>query len=213
LSSDRQAVASRSRKEEGVSDLASLDIDDRLWEHVFAASPLVLVGTREPDGGHDFAPKHKIVTPGAHFGFVCRPSHATWRNAVREEAFTVSWPGPRQIVLASAAASPRCEDGEKKTLRAMPTIPAEVVEGALVEGCRLYVECRLERVIDDLGEDGLLLGRVVAARADPAALREAPAADGRLVHDQPLIAYLHPSQFALIDHSTGFPFPKDFSRD
>ena len=103
-----------------MSDLASVEIDDRLWEHVFVASPLVLVGTREPDGTDDFAPKHRIVTSDAHFAFVCRPSHATWRNALREEAFTVSWPGPRQIVMASAAASPRCEDGEKKALRRKP---------------------------------------------------------------------------------------------
>ena len=196
-----------------MQELVPLSIDPQLWDHVFVAAPLVLVGTREPDGRPDFAPKHRIVTLPEHVGFACRPSHATWRNATRERAFTVSWPGPRQIVMASAAASPRCEDGEKKTLRALPTIPAEKVEGELVDGCRLYVECQLERVVDDLGDDGLLIGRVVAARADAAALRGDAVPDGRLVHDQPLLAYLHPSQFALIDHSTGFPFPKEFSRD
>jgi hypothetical protein len=34
-----------------------------------------------------------------------------------------------------------------------------------------------------------------------------------LVHEQPLLAYLHPNQFALIEHSAGFPLPKDFHRD
>lgn len=195
-----------------MSDLVSIELDEELWERVFVVSPLVLVGTRELDGQQDFAPKHRVVTLAGHLGFVCRPSHATWRNAVREGAFTVSWPSPRQIVMASAAASPRCEDGEKKALRALPNRPATLVKGALVEGCRFHVECRLDRVLDDLGDEGLLLGRVVAAHADRNALRSATVPDGTLVHDQPLLAYLHPSQFARIDHSTGFPFPKDFTR-
>jgi flavin reductase (DIM6/NTAB) family NADH-FMN oxidoreductase RutF len=195
-----------------MSDLVPIELDDELWEHVFVVSPLVLVGTREPDGRHDFAPKHRVVTMQGHIGFVCRPSHATWRNAVRERAFTVSWPGPRQIVMASAAASPRCEDGEKMALRALPTVAAKSIDGALVDGCRLHVECRLDRVVDDLGEDGLLIGKVVAAHAERNALRSKAIPDSNLVHDQPLLAYLHPSQFARIDHSNGFPFPKGFNR-
>ncbi len=196
-----------------MSDLVPIELDDELWERVYVVSPLVLVGTREPDGSQDFAPKHRVVTLPSHFGFVCRPRHATWRNAVRERAFTVSWPSPRQIAMASAAASPRCEDGEKKALRALPTLPARSVEGGLLDGGRFHVECRLERVLDDLGEEGLLLGRIVAAHADRKALRSRSVPDGALVHDQPLLCYLHPNQFALVDHSTGFPFPKDFTRE
>jgi flavin reductase (DIM6/NTAB) family NADH-FMN oxidoreductase RutF len=195
------------------TDPVKLEVDDRLWERVYAVAPLVLVGTREPDGSHDLAPKHRIVTIADRFGFVCRPSHATWRNALRERVFTVSWPSPRQIVMAAAAASPRCEDGEKKTLRALPTRPASTVDGALLEGGRLHLECRLDRVLDDLGEEGLLLGRVVAAQADPKALRRDDLDDGLLVYDQPPIAYLHPDRFALIERSAGFPFPKGFHRD
>lgn len=196
-----------------MSELVPVGVDDELWEHVLVVSPLVLIGTREADGAQDFAPKHRVVALGRHFGFVCRPEHATWRNAVREGAFTASWPGPRQIVMAAAAASPRCEDGEKRSLRALPRLPASSVEGALVDGCRFHVECRLERIVDDLGDEGLLLGRIVAAHADRKALRSRNVPDGRLVHDQPLLAYLHPSQFALIEHSTSFPFPKDFTRE
>ena len=196
-----------------MSGLVPIEIDDALWERVFTVSPLVLVGTREPDGHYDFAPKHRVVSLKRHFGFVCRPSHATWRNALREGAFTVSWPGPRQIVKAAAAASPRCEDGEKKTLRALPTVAAKSVDGMLVDGCRFHLECRVERVLDEFGDDGLVLGRVAAAHADARALRSRAISDGALVHDQPLLAYLHPTQFALIDQSSGFPFPKGFTRD
>ena len=81
-----------------------------------------------------------------------------------------------------------------------------------MDGCRFHVESHLESVLDDFGDEGLLLGRVVAAHADRNALRSKAVPDGDLVHDQPLLAYLHASQFARIDRSTGFPFPKDFRR-
>lgn len=196
-----------------MSDQISLELDDSLWDHVFQVSPLVMIGTREADGGYDFAPKSRIVnlTP-RHLGFVCRESHATYRNAVRERAFTVSWPGPQQIVMTSAAAAPRCEDGEKKTLKGLPTVAAREVDGKLLAGCSLNVECRLERVIDDLGEDQLVIGRVVAAWASPDAMRSATTPDHEIVHKRPILAYLHPSQFATIDKSVGFPFPKGFTR-
>ncbi len=197
-----------------MSDLVALELDGLLWDRVFQVSPLVVVGTREPDGGHDFAPKHRIVmlTP-QHLGFVCRPSHATYRNAVREQAFTVSWPGPKHIVMTSAAAEPRCEDGEKKSLKGIPTVAAEKIEGEFLAGCSLNVECQLDRVIDDLGDDELLIGRVVAAWASPDEIRSAGTFDHDIVREHPLLAYLHPSQFATIHTSVPFPFPKGFTRE
>jgi flavin reductase (DIM6/NTAB) family NADH-FMN oxidoreductase RutF len=201
------------RERKRMSKSISLELDDSLWDHVFQVAPLVMIGTREPDGGYDFAPKSRIVnlTP-QHFGFVCRESHATYRNVVRERAFTVSWPGPRQIVMTSAAAAPRCEDGEKKTLKGLPTIAAKQVDGQWLADCSLTVECRLDRVIDDLGDDDLVIGRVVAAWASPDAMRNAKTPDRQVVHEHPILAYLHPSQFATIDKSVGFPFPKGFTR-
>ena len=34
-----------------------LPVDTPIWSRFFTVAPLVLVGTREPDGGHDLAPK------------------------------------------------------------------------------------------------------------------------------------------------------------
>ena len=197
-----------------MSDPVPLELDETLWERVLLVSPLVLVGTREPDGSFDLAPKHRVVPlTSRHFGFVCRESHSTYRNAMREQTFTVSWPGPRQIVMTSAASAPRCEDGEKRSLRGLPTLAAKTVEGVLLKDAVFHIECRLERVIEGLGEDGLVIGEVVAAHAAREALRDPSTPDATLIRQQPLLAYLHPSQFATIDRSTGFPFPKDFSRD
>lgn len=196
-----------------MSNLVQLKLDGELWEHVFQVAPLVMVGTREPDGTFDFAPKHKVVTLSPqHFGFVCRDSHATLRNARREQAFTVSWPSPRHIVMTSAAATPRCLDGEKKAMHAFKTVPATKVDGVLMEGCALNIECRLERVVEDLGADSFVIGRILAASADEEAVRSTKARDEEVVHEHPLLAYLHPSQFATIDKSVGYPFSKGFTR-
>lgn len=197
-----------------MSNRVELELNDELWDHVFQVAPLVMVGTREPDGRFDFAPKHKVVTlTPQHFGFVCRESHATLRNARREQAFTVSWPSPRHIVMTSAAATPRCLDGEKKSLRAFQTVPATKVEGVLLDDCALGIECEVDRVIDDLGKDCLVIGRVVAAHADADAMRSTRMRDSEVVHQHPLLAYLHPSQFATIERSVGFPFAKGFNRN
>ena len=46
---------------------------------------LVLVGKREPDGGHDLAPKHMSTPIGwdNYYGFVCTPRHHTYGNIQR----------------------------------------------------------------------------------------------------------------------------------
>ena len=193
--------------------LEALDIDETLWERVFTVAPLVLVGTREPGGGFDLAPKH-LVAPmwGAWFAFVCTARHATYRNAVRERAFTVSWPRPDQVVLTSLAASPRCEDGDKAALLALPTVPARAVDGVLLRDGYFFLECRLERVIDGFGDNSLVVGRVVAAHAERSFLRVFDRDDAELIHDHALLAYLHPGYFATIDRGNAFPFPRGFKR-
>ena len=90
-------------------NLVTLRDDSPLWDRVFSVNLLVLVGTRERGGEYDLAPKHRVFPRGweNYFGFVCTPLHATYHNIRREGAFTVSYPRPTQVVLASLAASPR----------------------------------------------------------------------------------------------------------
>jgi flavin reductase (DIM6/NTAB) family NADH-FMN oxidoreductase RutF len=191
-----------------------LDVRSPLWERVYLVAPLVLVGTREPDGSFDLAPKHMALPLGWQnwFGFVCTPRHATWANALRERAFTVSWPRPAQLVQASLAASPRCEDGSKPATAALPLRPAQHVAGVLVEGASLALECELDRVVEGFGENGLVVGRVVAAWADPAALRDADREPEAVLAASPVLAYLHPGRFAEIGAAWSFPFPQDMRR-
>ena len=154
------------------SERVRLDLDDTLWEKVYTVAPLVIVGTRESEGGYDLAPKH-LVSPmwGPWFVFVCALNHATYRNAVRERAFTVSWVRPSQVIVASLAATHRFDDGTKPALAALHTFDASVIDGVFVrDGC-FFLECELDRVVEGFGINSLVIGRVVAAHADRKALR------------------------------------------
>jgi flavin reductase (DIM6/NTAB) family NADH-FMN oxidoreductase RutF len=142
-------------REHAHRNLVTLSEDFPIWERVFTVNPLVIVGTRESDGGYDLAPKHMAFPMGweNYFGFVCTPRHNTYHNARREGVFTVSYPRPTQIVLASLAASPREGDGTKPSVYALPAFPASEVDGVFVEDAYLFLECALDRIVDDFGEN------------------------------------------------------------
>jgi flavin reductase (DIM6/NTAB) family NADH-FMN oxidoreductase RutF len=191
-----------------------LDLHDPLWERFFLIAPLILVGTREADGHYDLAPKHMAmpVSWDNHFGFVCAPSHGTYVNAVREREFTVSYPTPDQLVMTSLMAAPRRDDGTKPNVRLLALAPAKRVSAPLVEGASLQLECRLERTVDGLGLNSLVIGRVIAAHAPAAVLRASERDDADLLREHPLLAYLHPGRFAVIADSRSFPMPADMRR-
>lgn len=194
--------------------LVELDARQPVWDRFFWVAPLVLVGTTEPDGAHDLAPKHMAFPMGweNYFAFVCTPRHRTYSNARREGAFTVSYPRPGQLVLTSLAASPRCDDAVKPALDALPVFPAARVAGVLLEGGSAFLECELERVVDGFGVNSLVVGRVVAARVAEDALRFGDGDDQALIRQSPILAYLAPGRFAAIDDSYSFPFPEGMER-
>lgn len=147
----------------------------------------MLLGTKEIDGGYDLAPKHMAFAMGweNYFGFVCTPRHTAYHNVRREGAFTVSYPRPTQVVLASLAASSRGGDGTQPALNALLTFPASEVDGVFIEDAYLVLECVLERIVDDFGENGLIAGRVVAAHVREDYLRASDRDDNNLIHDSP----------------------------
>jgi flavin reductase (DIM6/NTAB) family NADH-FMN oxidoreductase RutF len=191
--------------------VVALPVDTPVWSHVFTVAPLVLIGTLDPDGSPDLAPKHMAMPLGwgNRFCFACTPRHATYVNAVRTGVFTVSYPTPRQAVQSGIAATCREPDASKPALAGLETMPARSVEGVLLEGAHLFLECTLDRTID-LDDVSLVVGRVVAASADERALRSAEQDDADVVHELPLLAYVPPGRFAEIDDSRAFPYPADF---
>ena len=199
---------------EEASKLITLPVDRPIWERVFCVAPLVIVGSKEPTGEYDLAPKHMAMPLGwgNYFCFVCSPRHATYHNIRRHGAFTVSYPRVGEVIYTSLAAAPRSEDQSKPSLLALPTLAASKVDGVLVKGCYLYLECSLHSMLDDFDGYSLIIGKIVAAAAHEDALRKQEIDDSDQIFRFPLLAYLQPGRIAEIRESTTFPLPEGFSR-
>ncbi len=194
--------------------MTPLDVEHPVWEQVYMVAPLALVGTREPDGTFDLAPKH-LATPMSwsdHYGFVCTPSHRTYTNAQREGCFTVSFPRPDQIVLTSLAAAPRCDDDHKHALSAVPTVAATRIEGVFLERAYLHLECEIDRIIDGFDANSLVVGRIVAASASEDSLVDPDRDAQYALQRSPMLVYVHPGRFGEIRHTHAFPFHVGFKR-
>jgi flavin reductase (DIM6/NTAB) family NADH-FMN oxidoreductase RutF len=199
--------------DDGYSELVSLDVDGSLWERFFTVAPLVLVGTIDADGSADLAPKHMAFPLGweNYFGFVCAPSHGTYRNVERTGSFAVSYPRAKDVVIASLTATPRCED-TKPIIGSLETFPATRTRGVFIKGGYLFLECELVRIVDGLGPNVLICGRVVAAHIHPDALRSSDRDDADVLLAVPQLAYLYPGRFAIVEATQAFPFPAGMRR-
>ncbi len=180
-----------------------------IWDQVFTVAPLILVGTREPDGANDFAPKH-MATPvgwGRHFGFVCTPSHATHANVNRTGEFTVSYPRPSQILETSLAAAPRTHEQCKPSLQALKTFRAQKLDAELVADAYIYFECKLQNIME-FDDCSLIVGEIVLAYAHNSCLRSPDRDDQDIILKNPMLAYLSPGRLAIVNETQAFPFHK-----
>lgn len=189
--------------------LIGIDTKQPIWDRIFMVAPLVLIGTTDPDGSADFAPKHMATPLGwkNYFGFVCSRNHSTCSNIERSGSFTVSYPKPSQVLFSSLAATPRQSGGDKPVLEYFATFPATEIEGSFIEDAYLFLECEHLKTVDGFGENCLITGEIIAANADRQFVRSTELDDQELVHDSPLLAYLSPGRFATIERSNAFPFP------
>jgi flavin reductase (DIM6/NTAB) family NADH-FMN oxidoreductase RutF len=191
-----------------------LSVERPIWDRLFLVAPLVIVGSKEPDGSYDLAPKHMACPMGwsNYYAFVCSPGHATYRNIRREGQFTVSFPRPTDVVTSSLTASPRCDDGTKPALTLLAQRRATHVDGVLLEDGYLHLECHLHSVIDGFEANSLIVGTVVAASADESYLRMEDRDEGEQIHRSPLLVYVSPGRYAALKDTTRFPLPAGFSR-
>lgn len=195
-------------------DIIALDVSDPIWERFFLLAPMTLIGTLEPDGRPDLAPKH-MVTPMSwenYFGFVCTPRHSTYKNIERSGVFTVTYPRPSQIMYTSLAASPRCGEDDKPVLGALETMPATRIECVFVADGYVFFECELFKIVDGFGINSLITGKIVAAHVHKDALRVSELDDQELIRRSPMLAYLHPWRFATIADTNRFPLPEGMKR-
>lgn len=195
-------------------NLVALDTGSSIWERFYTVFPLVVIGSLEEDGVVDLAPKHLAIPLSwqNHFGFVCTPTHRTYQNIKRTGEFTVTYPRPSQVVLASLASSARCEDGSKPISAALPTFPATGVKGAFLQDGYIFLECRLQKIYDDFGANSLIAGEITGASVAEEALRTHDEDNQDIIRDAPLLSYLYPDRFTTISASDQLPFPADFRR-
>lgn len=193
----------------------ALDTSIPIWDRIFMVAPLVVIGTKEGDS-YDLAPKHMVTPIGFdnYFGFVCTPKHATYQNIKATKGFTVSFPLPDQVVLASLSASPRCDDisKSKAIVEALPTIKATTVDALCIAESYLFLECKLFKIIDDFGENSIITGKIIAAHVDENYLKESEKDEQQQLKENPLLAYIAYGRFAKITETYNFPFPKNFKR-
>ena len=197
-------------------DMIYIPPEKGLWNRCYTIHSLVIIGTKEEDGGYNMAPKHMAMPLGfgPYFGFMGTPRKTTYQNVEREKVFTVSFPAPEQVILSSLTASRRESDDSKPVIEEIPTTEAAKIEGKFLKGSYLQLECRLKEIIGKFDEWEMIVGEVIAAYANKKALRtEGDDSDsGALVSKEPLLAYLHPDRFSIVKDSYSFPFPKDFKR-
>ncbi len=196
------------------SSLVSLDPTDSLWERFYTVNSLVVIGTREGDR-YDLAPKHMAMPFGwgHYFGFICTPRHGTYQNAKHNGAFTVTYPRPDQIVLISLSATQRSDHaGHKPEVEALPTFPAEIVDGVFLEDGYLFLECEVHEIVDNLDQNSLIIGEVVAAYAREDALKVSDESASEHVKHAPLLAYIHPGRYTVIEETYEFPLPANFEK-
>ena len=193
----------------------TLDTSIPIWDRMFIIAPLIVIGTRE-GAAYDLAPKHMATPIGFdnYFGFVCTPKHATYQNIKENKEFTVSFPLPDQVVLASLSASPRCDDisKSKAIVEALSTIKATTVDALFISESYLYLECKLFKIIDGFNENSIITGKIVAAHVDKNHLKESDKDEQQQLKENPLLAYIAYGRFAKITETYNFPFPKNFKR-
>lgn len=192
----------------------NIELNNSFWERFYLPFPLVIIGSKEGDH-FDLAPKHMAIPLSweNHYGFVCTPRHSTYHNIKKHGYFTVSYPMPDQVTLTSLTASPRTDaDLDKSILDQINTIPASKIEGVFLKDSYLMLECKLYKIYDDFGQNSLITGKIIHARAHEDYLRESDKDEQVQLFNHPLITYLHPGRYAVIKNTTVFPLPKDFKK-
>ena len=191
----------------------TLDTSSPIWERIFIVAPLIVIGTKE-DATYNLAPKHMATPIGFdnYFGFVCTPNHATYQNIKETQEFTVSFPTPDQVTLASLSATPRCDDnlGTKPILETLPTIKASLVDAPCIESSYLFLECKLFKIIDGFNENSIITGKIIAAHVDKNYLKVSEKDEQKQLKENPLLVYISQGRFARITETYNFPFPKNF---
>ena len=190
-----------------------LSPEEPIWDRVFMVAPLIVVGTKE-ESNYDLAPKHMatLIGPSNYFAFICTPNHGTYQNIKKNKEFSVSFPIPDQVVLASLSASPRCEEqyDKKPIVDELPTSKCKAIDALILNDSYLYFECSLTKIIDGFDAYSIVIGKILEAYVDSAYMKISEKDEQKQIFEHPLLAYIAHGRFAKIRDTYNFPLPKGF---
>lgn len=193
----------------------SLDTTLPIWSRFYMVAPLVVIGTREEDG-YDLAPKHMVMPMGFgnYIGFVCTPDHGTYHNIRATGEFTASFPRPDQTLITALSASPRQEAISKpeQIVDWLPTLKATEADALFLADSYLLLECEHFKTVDGFDRNSLITGRIRKAFVNRKYQRLSDQDQQRMLHENPLLAYIAEGRFARVGDTYHFPFPKGFKR-
>ena len=192
-----------------LDQVVELSLDVPIWDRVFTVAPLVVVGSRCANGSYDLAPKHLALPLGwdRYFGFITLDGRSTFRNVKREGCFTVSFPNPSSVVVTSMAAAERSEEHRRAVLRAVPKAKAETIDGVFVADSYLFLECELDRIVGGFGQNSIICGLIRRAAVSKDSLRLFEQDDQVMLQRRPLLAFLAPERYAILNTTHRFPVP------
>lgn len=203
------------KEKKNFEDFISLNVKECIWEDFYTVAPLVVIGSKENDV-YDLSPKHMVTPIGFsnYLGFVCTPRHKTYHNIKKEKKFTVSFVKPNQILLASLAAIPRCEDNRysKEIVKKIPTIPTTNNDNIFIADSYVLLDCTLHKIIDGFDDYSIITGLIDAAFVHKDFKIFDEDSQQKNIYDNPLLAYIAQGRFASIKETFSFPYPKDFQR-
>ena len=163
------------------------------WHPPPLVGQVVLVTTCNKDGTTNIAPKcwaSMVASNPPHLAFNCNRGHWTAQNVLRSREFVVNLPGvelANRVWRVSQLPHPRPVEAAGFT-----ALPAGRVKPPRIAECRAHLECTLV-AHKDFGQEVWLLGRIVAASADP----EVASADDPFAVMRSFV-YLAPGTYGII---------------
>jgi flavin reductase (DIM6/NTAB) family NADH-FMN oxidoreductase RutF len=186
----------------------SLNLDRFVGGQFFCPEMVVLVTTMSTSGIFNVAPKTQAmpVGRGNYWAFACCSSHHTYQNVLQQGEFVVNIPGPELIEHISRASADTPAGADEIDACGLTAIPSRQVAVPSILECRVHLECKRYQVIDGLGGDSLIIGKIVAACGD----QDFVSTDVRILAEKPVLAYVHPDHYTLVKEVRKFQFPRNY---
>jgi flavin reductase (DIM6/NTAB) family NADH-FMN oxidoreductase RutF len=185
-----------------VKEKISIPLDKHSWSPSPLIGQIVLVTTRNEDGGSNLAPKSWISMMAFEpplLALGCNLSHWTAQNILRSHEFVVNIPGEELVdVIWRTNSLPHPRPVEAAGLT---PVPAQKVKPPLIDECKAHLECVLEKHLV-YGTEVIFIAEIAAVSIDKAALS---ASDP--YQFLKMVVFLENAKYGVIENSHQIIFP------